>query len=173
RGPIAPAELDRLMNYWTKARASTETLEGSLRDTLGVVLTAARFLGLPASRTGGDPERLNDHELAARVSYFLWSTMPDETLIRLADARKLRDPAVLSAQVRRMTQDSRAWMFIEQFAEQWLELDRLQRVTVHKDSYPDFDDRLAAAMRLETIHFFGEVLRGDLSIFQFLASDFP
>ncbi len=98
--------------------------------------------------------------------------MPDEKLLRLADQRKLRDPAVLSAQVRRMIQDRRAWMFIEQFAEQWLELDRLQRVTVHKSSYPDFDDQLASAMRLETIHFFGEVLRGDLSIFQFLASDF-
>lgn len=172
RGPIAPAELDRLMNYWTKARASTETLEASLRDTLGVVLTSPRFLGLPTSRTGGGKERLNDHELAARVSYFLWSTMPDETLVRLAAERKLRDPAVLSAQVRRMIQDPRAWMFIEQYAEQWLDLDRLQRVTVSKSSYPGFDDQLAAAMRQETIHFFGAVLRGDLSIFQFLASDF-
>ncbi len=172
RGPLAPAEFDRLMNYWTKARASTETLEASLRDTLGVVLTSPRFLGLPASRTGGNPERLNDHELAARLSYFLWSTMPDETLVRLAGERKLRDPAVLSAQVRRMIQDPRAWMFIEQYAEQWLDLDRLQRVTVSKSSYPGFDDQLAAAMRLETIHFFGAVLRGDLSIFQFLASDF-
>ena len=172
RGPIAPAELDRLMNYWTKARASTDTLEGSLRETLGVVLSSPRFLGLPASRTGGTKERLTDHELASRLSYFLWSTMPDETLVRLADQRKLRDPAVLSAQIRRMIQDPRAWLFIEQFAEQWLELDRLQRVTVHKNSYPGFDDQLAAAMRLETIHFFGEVLRGDMSIFQFLASDF-
>jgi len=84
----------------------------------------------------------------------------------------MRDARVLSAQVRRMIQDPRAWAFIEQFAEQWLELDRLQRVTVHKNSYPGFDDQLAAAMRLETIHFFGEVLRGDLSIIQFLASDF-
>ena len=98
--------------------------------------------------------------------------MPDETLLRLADQGKLHDPAVLSAQIRRMIQDPRAWSFIEQFAEQWLELDRLQRVTVNKNSYPGFDDQLAAAMRLETIHFFGEVLRGDLSIFQFLASDF-
>jgi hypothetical protein len=71
-----------------------------------------------------------------------------------------------------MIQDPRAWMFIEQYAEQWLDLDRLQRVTVSKTSYPGFDDQLAAAMRLETIHFFGEVLRGDLSIFRFLASDF-
>ena len=135
-------------------------------------MSSPRFLGLPASRTGGAKERLTDHELASRLSYFLWSTMPDETLLRLADQGKLHDPAVLSAQVRRMIQDPRAWSFIEQFAEQWLDLDRLQRVTVSKNSYPGFDDQLAAAMRLETIHFFGEVLRGDLSIFQFLASDF-
>ena len=172
RGPLAPAELDRLMNYWTKARANTDTLEGSLRDTLGVVLTSPRFLGLPASRTGGTKEKLTDHEMAARISYLLWSTMPDETLFRLADQKKLRDPAVLTAQIRRMIQDPRAWSFIEQYAEQWLDLDRLQRVTISKSNYPGFDDQLAAAMRLETIHFFGEVLRGDLSIFQFLASDF-
>ncbi len=172
RRPVLPGELDRLMNYWTKARASADTLEDSLRETLAVVLTSPHFLGLPASRTGQAKERLTDHELASRLSYFLWSTMPDETLLRLADQKKLSDPKVLSEQVRRMIGDPRAWMFIEQFAEQWLELDRLQRVTVHKDSYPDFNDQLAAAMRLETIHFFGEVLRGDLSIVQFLSSDF-
>lgn len=172
RRPVSPTELDRLMNYWTRSRTSADSLEDSLRDTLSVVLTSPHFLGLPASRTGPAKERLTDHELAARLSYFLWSTMPDETLLRLADQKKLFDPAVLADQVRRMTKDPRAWMFIEQFAEQWLELDRLQRVTVHKESYPDFDDRLAAAMRLETLHFFGEVLRGDLSIFQLLASDF-
>src|SRR5262249_28034780 len=122
RSPIVPAELDRLMNYWTKARASNDTLEGSLRDTLGVVLTSPRFLGLPASRTGGAKERLTDHELAARLSYFLWCTMPDETLVRLAGERKLRDPKVLSEQVRRLIQDPRAWLFIEQYAEQWLDL---------------------------------------------------
>jgi mono/diheme cytochrome c family protein len=172
RGPIAPAELDRLMSYWTKARKDNDTLEASLRETLSVVLCSPRFLGLPASRTNGKQERLNDHELASQLSYFLWSTMPDDTLFRLADQAKLRDPAVLSAQIRRMIQDEKAWSFIEQYAEQWLELDRLQRVTISKNMYPGFDDQLAAAMRLETVHFFGEVLRGDLSIFQFLSSDF-
>jgi hypothetical protein len=98
--------------------------------------------------------------------------MPDEQLLQLAGAGKLHEQAELSAQVRRMIQDRRAWSFVEQFTEQWLELDRLGRVVVDKDSYPDFDDQLAAAMRLETIHFFAEVLRGDLSIFQFLDSDF-
>jgi hypothetical protein len=172
RGPIAAAELDRLVSFWAKARASTESLDDSLRETLGIVLTSPRFLGLPASRTGDAKDRITDHELAARLSYFLWSTMPDETLVRLTDQGKLRQPAVMSAQIRRMIQDPRAWSFIEQYAEQWLDLDRLQRVTIHKNSYPGFDDQLAAAMRLEPIHFFGEVLRGDLSIFRFLDSDF-
>ncbi len=172
RGPIAPPELDRLMKYWAKARSHNETLEGSLRDTLGVVLSSPRFLGLPASRVSGTKERLTDHELASRLSYFLWSTMPDGTLFRLADQAKLREPAVLSGQIRRMIQDPRGWAFIEQFADQWLELDRLQRVSVSKNAYPGFDEQLASAMKQETIHFFGEVLRGDMSIFQFLTSDF-
>jgi mono/diheme cytochrome c family protein len=172
RGPIAPAELDRLTQYWAKARASADTLEASLRDTLSVVLSSPRFLGLPASRSAGDKDRLTDHELASRLSYFLWSTMPDETLFRLAAERKLHEPTVFSAQIRRMIQDPRANAFIEQFADQWLDLDRLQRVAVRKNNYPGFDDQLAASMRQETISFFGEVLRGDLSIFQFLDSDF-
>ena len=172
RGPVGAPDLDRLMGYWTKARANNETLEGSLRDTFGVVLSSPRFLGLPASRVGGAKERLTDHELASRLSYFLWSTMPDETLFRLADQAKLRDPAVLAGQIRRMIQDPKGWAFIEQFAEQWLELDRLQRVSVSKNAYPGFDEQLSSAMRQETIHFFGEVLRSDMSIFQFLASDF-
>ena len=172
RGPIAVTELERHISSWTTPRASADSLEGSLRETLGVVLTSPRFLGLPASRTAGAKQQLTDHELAARLSYLLWSTMPDETLRGLADQGKLRDPVVLTAQIRRMIADPKAWSFIEQFAEQWLELDRLQRVTINKDRYPGFDDHLAAAMRLETIHFFGEVLQGDMSIFQFLGSDF-
>lgn len=172
RGPLAPAELEQLDNYWTQSRKSTDSLEASLRETLSVVLSSPRFLGLPASRPRGAKEKLTDYELASRLSYFLWSTMPDEQLLRLASEGKLHEPAELSAQGRRMIQDRRAWSFIEQFTEQWLELDRLQRVAVNKDSYPGFDEQLAAAMRLETIHFLGEVLRGDLSIFEFLDSDF-
>jgi hypothetical protein len=159
------------MTYWANARKTADTLEASVRETLGVALSSPRFLGLPVSRTTAATRRLDDHELASRLSYFLWSTMPDERLFRLADEGKLRDAATLSVQVRRMIQDPRAWSFIEQFPEQWLDLDRLQRVVVSK-SYPGFDDQLAAAMRLETIHFFGEVLRSDLTIFQFLDSDF-
>lgn len=172
RGPLSPAELDRLTALWAKTRETSDSLEGSLRETLGVVLTSPRFLGLPASRMGTEKEKLTVYELASRLSYFLWSTMPDEQLLQLAGKGKLHEPAELSAQVRRMIEDPRAWSFIEQFTEQWLDLDRLQRVVVNPASYPGFDDDLSAAMRLETIHFFAEVLRGEMSIFRFLDSDF-
>src|SRR5262245_16911241 len=167
RGPLVAAELDQLMNYWARSRENTDSLEASLRETLSVVLSSPRFLGLPVSRLRGAKAELTDYELASRLSYFLWSTMPDEKLLQLAGEGKLHERSALSAQVRRMIQDRRAWSFIEQFTEQWLELVRLQRVVVSTDSYPGFDEQLAAAMRLETIHFFGEVLRGDMSIFRF------
>ena len=172
RGPVSDAELNRLVKHWQTARKETDTLEDSLKETLAVVLSSPRFLALPASRSSGAKEKLTDHELAARLSYFLWSTMPDAELSRLADESKLRDPAVRAAQIKRMVKDARGWQFIEQFPEQWLELDRLQRVVVSKDRYPGTDEALLTAMRLETVHFFGEVLRDDMSIFQFLSSDF-
>lgn len=173
RGPVSAAELDRLMKHWEAARKDADTLEDSLKETLAVVLSSPRFLALPTSRANtGAGEKLTDHELASRLSYFLWSTMPDEALFRLADESKLRDPGVRSAQIRRMVKDPKAWQFVEQFPEQWLDLDRLQRVVVSKERYPGIDEALLASMRLETIYFFGEVLREDMSIFQFLASDF-
>lgn len=172
RGPLAPEELDRLVQFWSQSREESETLEASVRETLGVVLSSPRFLGLPASRESSGAVKLDDYELASRMSYFLWSTMPDEELLRLAKESKLHDPLELVAQVRRMIQDPRAWSFIEQFTEQWLELDRLDRVVINTSSYPGFDSDLLATMRLETIHFFGEVLRNDMSVLTLLDSDF-
>lgn len=174
RGPIEKAELDRLMSFWTQTRAESDSFETSIRATLSVVLTSSRFLALPASRSssGSNKERLTDHELAARLSYFLWSSMPDETLLQLAEQSKLHEPQVLAEQTRRMIKDARSWQFIEQFAEQWLELDRLQRVTINKSRYPEFNDQLGAAMKLETLYFFGHVLRNDLSILNFFDADF-
>jgi hypothetical protein len=171
RGPVTDAELDRLVKHWGTARKDADTLEDSLKETLAVVLSSPRFLALPANSSGAK-EKLTDHELASRLSYFLWSTMPDEELFRLADSSKLRDPAMRSAQIRRMIKDAKSWQFVEQFPEQWLELDRLQRVVVSKERYPGIDETLIASMRLETINFFDAVLREDMSIFQFLSSDF-
>ncbi|HND53073.1 MAG TPA: DUF1592 domain-containing protein, partial [Pirellulaceae bacterium] len=173
RESVDNVELERLMRFWTEARNDSDSLEASLRETLSVVLTSSRFLALPASRSGGaGKERLTDHELAARLSYFLWSSPPDETLLQLAEQGKLHEPTVLAQQSRRMIGDAKSWQFSEQFAEQWLELDRLQRVTVNKGRYPDFNEQLGSAMKLETIQFFGYVLQNDLSILNFLDADF-
>jgi hypothetical protein len=172
RRPLTSSELDRLMHYWSESRQTADSLEQSLRETLSVVLSSPQFLGLAANNSAGAKQKLDDFELAARLSYFLWSNTPDKTLLDLAAKSQLRDPQVLAEQTRRLIQDPRAWQFIEQFTEQWLELDRLQRVTVNKRHYPDFNEDLAAAMRLETLHFFGEVLRSDANITQLLNSDF-
>ena len=173
RRPLVSNELDRLMRYWSETRKSTESLEASLRDTLSVILSSPQFLGLVASRsTPNGRQQLNDYELAARLSYFLWSSMPDEPLLTLAETSQLQNPEAVAAQTRRMINDPRAWEFIEQFTEQWLELDRLQRVTVDRGRYPNFSEELSAAMRSESLHFFGEVLRSDETLFQILDSDF-
>lgn len=172
RRPLTSSELDRLLAYWSTSRPHAESLEQSLRETLSVVLSSPQFLGLAANNSAGAQQRLDDFELAARLSYFLWSNTPDDTLLDLAAKSQLHEPKILAAQVRRMIQDPKAWEFIEQFTEQWLELDRLQRVTVNKRHYPSFNDELATAMRLETLHFFGEVLRSDGNISQLLNSDF-
>lgn len=173
RRPLVKNELDRLTQYWAETRKNTDSLEASLRDTLSVVLSSPQFLGLVASRsTPEGRQQLNDYELAARLSYFLWSSMPDEPLLKLAESSQLHNAKVLAAQTRRMISDPRTWEFIEQFTEQWLELDRLQRVTVDRGRYPNFNDELSASMRMESLHFFGEVLRSDATIFQVLDSDF-
>jgi len=173
RGPVEKKEMDRLMSFWTTSRKEADSLEASIRETLSLVLTSSRFLALPTKHTeGSSKERLTDHELASRLSYFLWSTMPDETLLKLAGQGKLRDPKVLTEQTRRMINDPKAWQFIEQFAEQWLELDRLQRITINKGRYPEFNDQLSSDMKAETLHFFAHLLREDLSILNFLDADF-
>lgn len=172
RRPLASGELDRLMHYWSETRQEAESLEQSLRETLGVILSSPQFLGLAANNSADAGQRLDNYELAARLSYFLWSSPPDESLLELARKSQLHDPQVLAAQTRRLIRDPKAWQFIEQFTEQWLELDRLQRVTVNRKHYPAFNDELAAAMRLETLHYFGEILRTNASIAQLLDSDF-
>ena len=103
RGPVEKKEMDRLMSFWTTSRKEADSLETSIRETLSLVLTSSRFLALPTKHTeGSSKERLTDHELASRLSYFLWSTMPDETQLKLAEQGKLRDPKVLTEQTRRM-----------------------------------------------------------------------
>ncbi len=182
RRPLEAAELDRLCGLWKTARADAASFEASLRETLAVVLASPQFLALPAARgssgagsqapAGGSAaaERVDDFQLAARLSYFLWSSTPDERLMAAARSGRLREPEVLAEQARWMLADPRSWWFFEQFTEQWLELDRLQRVVIDPRRYRDFNDDLAAAMRQETLHFVAALVRENRSLFQLVDS---
>jgi hypothetical protein len=143
-----------------------ETYEQAMRETLAMTLVAPDFLY--RVETG----ELDDYALASRLSYFLWSTMPDERLRHLADEGRLRDPAVLAAETERMLADERAWAFVEQFSDEWLDLAGVDRIAINPNYYPDFDPKLKAEMRRETQHFFAELLRQDSSALNLLRSDF-
>ena len=179
RRPVTDVEVDDMLELFRKVRKRTDSFEEAIQEVLAVVLISPDFLYLiePSPEDEGEEPRrarqpLTEHELAARLSYFLWSTMPDDELTSLAAAGRLRDPAILQAQVHRLLKDERSWSFVEHFAGQWLNLSGIDRVAVNPEFYPDFDETLKEDMRLETLHFFNEILRHDLSAFNLLDSDF-
>ncbi|MDA0812948.1 MAG: DUF1592 domain-containing protein [Verrucomicrobia bacterium] len=171
RRPVKEEEVLPYLRYFGTVRATCGSFEEAIRETLAMVLVSPDFLYLvePAGET---KRPVTDWELASRLSYFLWSTMPDKRLFELAENGKLHEPEILRDEVSRMLEDPRSWQFIEQFADQWLDVGALERVAVDPNHYPDFDNELKKSMRGETLHFFNEILRGDLSALNFLDSDF-
>jgi len=133
---------------------------------------ANRIVAAKDSSTVSKPAPLDDYALASRLSYFLWSSMPDEPLLKLAEAHQLREPGVLHEQVERMLRDSKAKAFTENFTGQWLSLRAIDATSPDRTLYPDYDDILKTAMVKETALFFEEVLKNDLSLTNFVASDF-
>jgi len=135
--------------------------------------------GLPATKTeagpatGADAARpISEHELASRLSYFIWSSMPDDALLRCADQGILRQPEVLAAQVQRMLKDSKSRALVENFGGQWLELRKLESAKPDKGRFPSFDDYLLMSMRRETELFFENIVRQDLSILDFVDGNY-
>ncbi len=154
------------------------SFEQAMRVGLRAVLVSPSFLFLrekPATTSASAPASvpaLDDFALASRLSYFLWSSMPDEPLFKLAEARKLREPGVLREQVERMLRDPKAKAFTENFTGQWLSLRAIDATLPDRTLYPEYDDILKVAMLKETVMFFEEVLKNDLSLTSFVASDF-
>ncbi|MEC9093261.1 MAG: DUF1592 domain-containing protein [Planctomycetota bacterium] len=173
RRPVRKEELEILVSFFKRIRPDYPTFEAAIRETLAMVLVSPQFLYLiePQGRAKNF-QPLNDFELASRLSYFLWSSMPDDRLIRLAKKGQLRNPGVLERQVIEMLASPKSEDFVENFVEQWLNLSGLNRVAVNPEYYPDFDDRLKVHMRRETISFFGEILRSNLSALNLIDSDF-
>lgn len=151
------------------------SFEQAMRVGLRGILVSPDFLFLrekPNAPSTPAATKLDDFALASRLSYFLWSSMPDEPLFKLAEARKLHEPGALREQVERMLADPKAKAFTEIFTGQWLSLRAIDATMPDRTLYPEYDDILKTASLKETKLFFDEVLKNDLSLANFVASDF-
>lgn len=147
--------------------AEGRSFEQAMRVGLSAVMVSPKFLYMRE-----EPGQLDDFALASRLSYFLWSTMPDEELLELAERGQLSLPGVLHAQVERLLNDPKSDAFVDNFVGQWLNLRDIDFTEPNHIMYPEFDDMLKASMVRETELFFAEILKHDLSLTNFVASDF-
>ncbi|MEO6034083.1 MAG: DUF1592 domain-containing protein [Verrucomicrobiota bacterium] len=174
RRPALKEDLDPLLGLIEQSRRAGETFDGSLQLAAKAILVSPDFLFRVETRRGGnEPYPLNDYELATRLSYFLWSSMPDGELFKLAAEKKLQQPKIFEAQVRRMLQSSKAQALAENFTGQWLGVRRLE-ASVQPDPglFPSYTPSLRAAMQEEPRDFFLSLLRDESSLLKLLDSDF-
>jgi len=171
RRPVSPAEIDGVVTLVEQARRTGTELHDAVRLGLARVLCSPGFLFIQEPAAGTTPRQLSDYELASRLSYFLWSSMPDETLFNLAEGEQLHDRQTLLKQVDRMLDDSKAAAFVEGFAGQWLHVREFGN-TMPAAEYRNYDAELEESSRLETYAFFREVVTNNLSVSNFLDSDF-
>jgi hypothetical protein len=175
RSPLTDRDLDSLMGFYTDA-AETGGFELGIRTALQAILASPRFVfrfeRFPGEAQPGENYRIADLDLASRLSFFLWGSIPDDELLGLALEDKLSEPAVLEGQVRRMLEDPRSVAMSTRFAAQWLRLDDLEKVQPDRLAYPDFYDQLQVFMRKETELFFDSLIREDRSVFEVLTADF-
>jgi mono/diheme cytochrome c family protein len=174
RRPVTDAEVDAKLALFDQVRAGKPSFVEAIKVPLVAVLTSPHFIYLsePAGNSPDSPRALNDHEVAARLAYFLWSTMPDEALFQLANSGRLRERAVLEAQVDRLLADPRSGQLVRNFAGQWLGLREVGANPPAEDLYPRYDRHLEVSIVGESEAFFAEVLRQDLGVLNFIKSDF-
>ena len=179
RRPVTPAETQKFVDLFDLARKNNETFDEAIGFSLQAILVSPDFLfrierdrpptAVAAKASGGGMGYLiSQHELATRLSYFLWASLPDAELRRVATNGTLRQPAVLQAQVRRMLKDPRSRVLAEEFGGQWLQFRALESITRDKDKFPDFEDYLRISMRRETELFIENIVREDRPITDFL-----
>jgi hypothetical protein len=175
RRPVTDGDLAGPLGLYRKARAEGD-FDAGIEMALSAVLVSPQFLfrveADPAGVPANTPYRIGDLELASRLSFFLWSSIPDDELIDVASAGRLHEPAVLERQVRRMLTDARAQALVTNFASQWLHLRNLAAITPDMRLFPDFDDNLRQAFRRETELFVDSILREDRSVLDLLHADY-
>ncbi len=176
RRPAKESDLEQLLSFYQRKRNGNGSFEQGIESALQLVLASPEFLlrfeGDPENLPAGSAYRLGDLALASRLSFFLWSSIPDEPLLTLAVQGKLKDPLILDQQVRRMLADPRADALVDNFAEQWLFLRNIKSTAPNMDAFPDFDDNLRQAMRQETKMFFSSILREDRSVMDLLNANY-
>jgi uncharacterized protein DUF1592/uncharacterized protein DUF1588/uncharacterized protein DUF1587/uncharacterized protein DUF1595/uncharacterized protein DUF1585/cytochrome c len=176
RRPATKQEVDQLVALVTMARKQGDSFEEGIATALQAVLVSPAFLyRIEADRpaaAGRNSAPIAPYELASRLSYFLWSSTPDEELLRLAGQGALRRPTVLAAQVKRMLRDPRSSALVENFAGQWLQFKNIDVVRPDQERFPIFDDALRLAMRRETELFLGNIIRNDGSVLEVLDANY-
>jgi hypothetical protein len=175
RGYETSKHVDTLMQFYKSSR-SGGTFDDGIETVVQRVLADPKFVyrveSTPANVAPGGTYRISDLDLASRLSFFLWSSIPDDTLLQLAASGELSKPDVLRAQVRRMIADPRAFALTKNFAGQWLGLRNLSAHAPVVDQFPDFDDNLRQAFRREVELLFGSLLTDDRSVLDLLTADY-
>jgi hypothetical protein len=174
RRPVQADEVDALVRrVQTMQEKHGKSFPDAVRAAVASVLVSPAFLFLEEpTGTESKPRDLTEYELANRLSYLLWSTLPDAELLQLAAQKRLREPGVLRAQVKRMLADPRARQFVENFVGQWMHVREFDTVMVDTRQYKDYDDALREASFREPYEFFHELLRADLPVLNLVDSDF-
>jgi mono/diheme cytochrome c family protein len=175
RRPVTPQDVETLLGFFHSGRKN-----GSFDAAIGVgierILLGPEFLFRveqePKNVPPGTAYRISDYELASRLSFFLWSSIPDDELLNTASRGELKNPAILDQQVRRMLQDSRAQAMVANFAGQWLLLRNLRTLQPDPDVFPYFDDNLREAFQQETELFFQSIMREDRSVIDLLSANY-
>lgn len=175
RRPLAAADMNMIMSFYQDGLAKG-SFDNGIQTALRYILTSPEFLFRsepdPVTAAAGEVYALSDLALASRLSFFLWSSIPDDELLELAAANKLSHTKTFDAQVERMLRDPRAVALVDNFAAQWLFLRNLQSINPDTRSFPNFDDKLRQGFRTETTMFLASIIQNDASVLDMLNADY-
>ncbi|MEP7310852.1 MAG: DUF1592 domain-containing protein [Acidobacteriota bacterium] len=175
RGMTGPGDIERLMEFYQTGRKGG-SFERGIQMALDRTLASPKFIFRverdPAGLAPGTAYRVSDLELASRLSFFLWSSIPDDQLLQVARQGTLHTPAVLNQQVRRMLSDPKSQSLVDNFAGQWLYLRNLKNLQPNSNEFPDFDHNLRTALETETELFFQSIMREDRNVLDLMTADY-
>ena len=175
RGMVAASDVDRLLEFYQSGR-KTATFERGIQNALDRMIASPKFIYRverdPLGAAPGAVYRVTDLELASRLSFFLWSSIPDDQLLQAARLGTLHTPAVLNQQVRRMLADPKSQALVDNFAGQWLYLRNLKNLQPNSNEFPDFDHNLRTALETETELFFQSIMREDRNVLDLMTADY-